>query len=134
MSEENVEIVRRMNAAFNRRDRDAILAYYHADAELRDLQHAPDSPERLIGIDAIRAYWTLWDDAFDDFTAEIEECLDAGTYVLTATHWRGKGKDSGLEISLRAEEVVEFADGKIARLTSGYSNRDEALKAVGLGE
>jgi ketosteroid isomerase-like protein len=131
---ENLDLVRRMNAAFNRRDRDAILAYYHPDAELRDLQHAPDAPERLIGIDAIRAYWTQWDDAFDDFTAEIEECLDAGRYVLMATHWRGKGKDSGLEISLRAMEVVEFADGKIARLTSGYSNRDEALKAVGLGE
>src|SRR6478735_4711848 len=129
MSQENVEIVRRMNEAFNRRDRDAILAYYHPDAELRDLQHAPAAPERLIGIDASRAYWTQWDDAFDDFTAEIEGCIDAGTYVVTATHWRGKGKESGLEISLRAMEVVEFADGKIARLTSGYSNKDEPLKA-----
>ena len=123
-----------MNAAFNRRDRDALFAYYHPDVELRDLQHAPDAPERLLGIDAIRAYWSQWDDAFDDFTAEIEEYLVAGTYVLTATHWRGKGKDSGLEIDLRAVEVVEFADGKIARLTSGYSNKAEALKAVGLEE
>jgi ketosteroid isomerase-like protein len=134
MSQENVEIVRQMNAAFNRRDRDEILAYYRPDAELRDLQHAPDAPERLTGIDAIRAYWSQWDDAFDDFTAEFEECLDAGTYVLTTTYWQGKGKDSGLEISLRAVEVVEFADGKIARLTTGYSNKDEALKAVGLSE
>ena len=134
MSQENVEIVRRMNAAFNRRDRDALSGYYHPDVELRDLQHASDAPERLIGIDAIRAYWDQWDDAFDDFTAEIEEYLDAGTYVLTVTRWRGKGKDSGLEIDLRAVEVVEFADGKIARLTSGYSNKDEALKAVGLEE
>ena len=34
MSQENVEIVRRMNAAFNRRDRDEILAYYHPNAEI----------------------------------------------------------------------------------------------------
>jgi ketosteroid isomerase-like protein len=134
MSQENVAIVRRMNTAFNRRDRDALLAYYQPDVELRDLQHAPDAPERLIGIDAIRAYWAQWDDAFDDFTAEIEEYLDAGTYVVMTTRWRGKGKDSGLEIELRAVEVAEFADGKIARLTSGYSNKDEALKAVGLAE
>jgi hypothetical protein len=33
MSQENVKIVRRMNAARNRRDRDAILAYYQPDAE-----------------------------------------------------------------------------------------------------
>jgi ketosteroid isomerase-like protein len=123
-----------MNEAFNRRDRDALLTYYHADVELRDLQHAPDSPERLIGIDAIRAYWDQWDDAFDDFTAEIEEYRDGGTYVLMVTRWRGRGKDSGVEIDLRAVEVVEFADGKIARLTSGYSNKAEALEALGLEE
>jgi ketosteroid isomerase-like protein len=134
MSRENVEVVRRMNAAFNRRDRDAISAYYHPDVEMRDLQHAPDAPERLVGLDAIRAYWAQWDDAFDDFTAEIEEYLDAGTYVLMATHWRGKGKDSGLEIDLRAVEVVEFAGGRIVRLTTGYANMAEARKAAGLAE
>jgi ketosteroid isomerase-like protein len=134
VSQENVEVVRRMNAAFNRRDRDALLAYYHPDVELRDLQHAPDAPECLLGIDAIPAYWAQWDAAFDDFAAEIEEYIEAGAYVLTATRWHGKGKDSGLEVDVRAVEVFEFADGKIARLTTGYSNKAEALKAVGLDE
>ena len=134
MSRENVEVVRRMNAAFNRRDRDALRAFYHPDVELRDLQHAPDAPERLFGIHAVHAYWSQWDAAFEEFTAEIEEYLDAGTYVLTGTRLRGKGKDSGLENDLRAAEVIEFADGKIARLTSGYSSKDDALKAVGLEE
>jgi ketosteroid isomerase-like protein len=132
MSLQNVDVVRRMNAAFNRRDRDAWLTYYDPDVELRDLQHAPDAPERLLGIDAVHAYWGQWDDAFDDFTAEIEEYLDAGAFVLTVTRWRGTGRDSGLEIDLRAVEVVEFSDGKIVRLTSGYSNKDEALAALGL--
>jgi ketosteroid isomerase-like protein len=133
VSQENVDVVRRMNAAFNRRDRDALIAYYHPDVELRDLQHAPDVPERLVGIDAIRRHWDQWDDAFDDFTAEIEEFMGAGPYVVMATRWRGTGKDSGLEIDLRAVEVVEFADGKIARLTTGYASKAEALRAAGLG-
>jgi ketosteroid isomerase-like protein len=132
VSRENVEIVRQMNAAFNRRDGDAALAYYHPDVEMRDLQHAPDAPERLIGIDAMRAYWAQWDAAFDDFAAEVEEYVDAGTYVVTATRWRGRGRDSGLEIDLRATEVFEFADGKIARVTTGYASRAEALEALGL--
>jgi ketosteroid isomerase-like protein len=130
VSQEDVELVRRMNEAFNRRDRDALPAYYHPDVELRDLQHAPDAPECLVGIDAIRANWARWDDAFDDFSAEIEECVDAGSYVLATTRWRGRGKDSDLEIDLRAVEVFELADGKIARLTSGYATKDEALRAV----
>ena len=134
MSPENEEIVRRMNAAFNRRDRDALLAYYHPDVELRDLQHAPDAPERLIGIDAIRAYWDQWDDAFDDFTAEIEEYLEAGKYVLITTRWRGKGKDSGLAIDQKTVDVYEFADGKIVGVTLSYPDKDAALKAVGLAE
>jgi ketosteroid isomerase-like protein len=132
MSQENVETLRRVNAAFNRGDRDAVFAGYHHDMELRDLQHAPDAPERLIGIDAFRAYWGQWEDAFDDFTAEIEKYIDAGAYILAVTHWRARGKNSGLAIDLRTVDVAEFTDGKIVRLTIGYSNEDEALKAVGL--
>ena len=90
--------------------------------------------ERLIGIDAIRAYWTQWDDAFDDFTAEIEEYVDAGKYVLMATRWRGKGKDSALAIYQKTVDVYEFADGKIVRVTLSYPDKDAALKAVVLEE
>src|SRR5438045_1830085 len=57
MSQENVESVRRANAAFNRRDPDAAVADYHPDVQWRDLQHAPDAPERLNGRDALLAYW-----------------------------------------------------------------------------
>jgi ketosteroid isomerase-like protein len=107
-----------------------VFAYYHPDVEWRDLQHAPDAPERLRGIDAVRAYMDQWEDAFDDFTAEIEEYIDAGECVLTATHWRAKGKDSVLEVDLHTVDVVEFADGRIVRITIGYGDQDEALKAV----
>ena len=95
MSQENVESVRRANAAFNRRDPDAAVADYHPDVQWRDLQHAPDAPERLNGRDALLAYWAQWEDAFDDFTAEIEEYIDAGASVVAMTRWRaslpGKG-------------------------------------------
>ena len=134
MSQENVEIVRRINAAFNRGDRDAMFAPYHADVEWRDLQHAPDAPERLRGVDAVAAYIDQWQDAFDDFTAEIDEYIDAGACVLVATHWRAKGKDSGLAIDLHTVDVVEFADGEIVRVTIGFSTKADALKAVGLEE
>jgi ketosteroid isomerase-like protein len=134
MSQENVEIVRQMNAEFNRADRDAIFARYHPDVEWRDLQHAPDAPERLRGIDAVNAYWDQWEDAFDDFTAEIEEYIDAGACVLTTTHWRATGKDSGLAIDLHTVDAVEFASGEIVRITIGFSTKDEALKALGLAE
>jgi ketosteroid isomerase-like protein len=72
-----------------------------------------------------------WDEAFDDFAAEIEEYIEAGESVVTLTHWRAMGKGSALVTDLHTADVVEFADGKIVRMTIGYVDRAEALKAAG---
>ena len=132
MSQENVEIVRRSNAAFNRRDRQGGLADYHPEIEWRDLQPPPDAPECLTGISAVREYWDLWMDAFGEMTAEIEEYIDVGDHVVAVTHWYAKGEGSGVVTDVRAVDVYEFADGKIVRATIGYPDKAEALKAVGL--
>jgi ketosteroid isomerase-like protein len=132
VSREDVETLRRSNASFNRRDRDGAYADFHPDVEWRDLQGALDSPERLRGIAAVLALWDQYEDVFDEFTAEIEEYIDAGECVLAVAHWRAKGKGSGLEVEQRTVDVYEFADGKIVRATVGYADKDAALKAVGL--
>jgi ketosteroid isomerase-like protein len=132
MSTKNVEIVRRANAAFNRRDRDAAFADFHPDVEWRDLQHAADAPECVHGRSALLAIWDGWEEVFDDFTAEVEEYIDAGESVVTVTRWRATGKGSGLAIDLHTAEVYEFADGRIFRATVGYAGRAAALKPVGL--
>src|SRR5690349_11542305 len=117
MSQENVEALRRSNEAFNRGDRESALSAYHPEIELRDLQPAPDAPDQHRGIQALDAYWAQWDDAFEGLTAQIEEYIDAGKCVVTVTHWRGRGKDSGLAVDLRTADVFEFADGRIVRAT-----------------
>jgi len=134
MAQENVEILKRSNAAFNRRDREAAFADYHPDIELLDLQPAPDSPGRLVGRSAVYAYWAQWEDSFAEFTAEIEQYIEVGDYVVTETHWRATGKDTGLQTDLRTADVFEFADGKIVRATLAYENTDQALKAIELAE
>jgi len=134
VSQENVEILRRSIAAFNQRDRDGTFADYHPDVELRDLMNAPDTPELIRGISALRASWDTWEQVFDDFTTEIEEYVDVGDCVLAVAHWRGKGKDSALAIDQKTVDVYEFADGKIVRVTLSYPDKDAALKAVGLEE
>ena len=57
MSQENVEIVRRSNAAFNRGEVDAALKFFAPDAELVDLANAPDQGSVVKGIDAIGEAW-----------------------------------------------------------------------------
>jgi ketosteroid isomerase-like protein len=134
MSQENVDKLRRANEAFNRGDRDGILAVLHPDIELRDLQNAPDSPEVLYGTEAVMAYLDQWDAAFDTFTAEINEYIDAGDFVIVVTHWHATGRDSGLATDLHTADVYEFADGKIVRATTAYADKHAALEAVGVEE
>jgi ketosteroid isomerase-like protein len=131
MSQENVETLRRANEAFRRGDRDVALANYHVDVQWRDLQHAPDTPERVRGVAAIRAIWEQWDQAFDELTADIGEYIDAGDFVIAATRWLAKGKGSGVALDLRTVDVFEFADGKIVAVTVGYEDKRAALAAVG---
>jgi ketosteroid isomerase-like protein len=135
MSQANVEILLRANAAFNRGDRDGAFADYSADVVWHDLQHAPDAPERVQGLPALRAIWDQWAQAFDDFTADIEEFRVTGDFVVAVTRWRAKGKGSGLALDLHAADIYEFSDGKIVKVTLGYPpDQHAALKAVGLAE
>ena len=134
MSKENLETLRRSNAAFNRRDSEGGLADFHPDIEWRDLQPPPDAPEYLTGISAVREYWDLWMGAFGEMTAEIEEYIDVDDRVIAVTHWKAKGEASGILTDVRTADVYEFAHGKIVRATIGYADRAAALKAVGLEE
>jgi ketosteroid isomerase-like protein len=134
MSQENVEIVRRANEGLKRSDREAALADYHPDVAWHDLAHAPDSPETVHGLPALRTIWDQWEQAFDDFGADIEQFIDAGRYVVAPTRWHARGKSSEVVIDLRQTDVFEVENGKIVRVTLGYADTRAALKAVGLAE
>jgi uncharacterized protein len=134
VSQENVEILRRSNAALRRGDLTGIYADFDSDVEWRDLQHAPDMPECVHGLESLSGVLQQWLAAFDSFAAEVEEYIDAGDAVVTITRWHGTGKESGLPIDAYTAEVYEFADGRVVRVTAGYPDRAAALKAVGLEE
>jgi ketosteroid isomerase-like protein len=128
MSQENVEIVRRSNTAYNRGDDGAFLKLLAPDAELRDLANAPDQSGIVKGRDAIREVWALWTAAFDEFSADIEEYMDEGNVVICDVHWRGQGKGSGMLVDQRQFDVYELREGQIVRATLGYRSKAEALE------
>jgi ketosteroid isomerase-like protein len=134
MSQENVEKVKRAIAALNAGDSDRVLADFHPDVEWRDLMHAPDVPERVRGVAAVRTIMEQWTETFDEFTAEIGEYIDAGDRVVCVTHWHAKGKGSGVAIDLNAADVYKFRDGRIVGVTQGYPDKAGALEAAGLSE
>jgi ketosteroid isomerase-like protein len=134
MSEENVKIVRRANAAFNDGDLDAFLEVVAPDAELRDLANAPDQSGVVKGRAATHESWTLWTAAFDEFRADVDEYVDRGDIVICAVHWHGQGKGSGMLIDTHQFDVYEVRQGQVVRGTLGFQSKAEALDAVGLSE
>jgi ketosteroid isomerase-like protein len=134
MSQENVEIVRRANTFGNAGDFDSFFELFDPDIEFRDLQHAPDLPEIIRGIDAFRLMAATWTEVYDEFRADIHEYIDAHPWVICDSHWYGRGKGSGIEIDLRAADAYEVRNGKIVRVINGYHDVATALKAVGLEE
>ena len=131
MSQENVEIVRRIFDGWNRRD--------SSTSELID----PDIEYDLaMGIDLDGTYrgpaeiakvlGTFWG-AFEDIRTEIEECLPVGDHVVLGLHWYGRGKRSGVEIDWAGWHVWTLRDGKAVHWRQVRTKR-EALEAVGLSE
>jgi ketosteroid isomerase-like protein len=134
MSQENVEIVADMVAAFNRGDLDAASDYWTDDLDYRAAEGAPDDPGPIHGKAAGRAYVQDWLDTFDDFRGEVTEFIDAADDVIIAVmRITGRARLSGAETDLTFAAAYTIRDGKIARGRE-YWTREDALEAAGLRE
>jgi ketosteroid isomerase-like protein len=134
MSQENVEIVRNMAAAFNRGDLDAWSEGLADDIDHRAVEGALDDPGPILGKEAVRAYMQDWLDLFNDLKVEPTELIDAGEdQVVAVSRISGRAKLSGVETDLTYAAVYTIRDGKIARGRE-YWTKEQALEAAGLRE
>ena len=107
MSQENVEIVRRGNAAFNRGDDAGFAESLHPDVEFCDLAHAADAPEMVKGAQALRSLLSAWRESFDDFRAEIK-CLNSHGVPVKAIDDEGSWSYTGeSQLTQEKKEKVE---------------------------
>jgi len=134
MSQENVEIARRANAAFNDADFVEFAEYLHADITFTDQANAADVAATIEGRAAVLALCSEWEQAFDGFRAEISEYVDAGDEVVCVTRWVGTGKQSAVVVDVSQVDVYAFRDGKVVEVTLAYPDKRAALEAVGLSE
>ena len=97
MSEENVELVRRGYAAFNRGDVDAVVADFARDFEYVAMGMIPGITGVYRGTEGYKRFMrTVWDE-FDDARNEVHEFVDAGDQVLVTQTVHGRGKQSRAE-------------------------------------
>jgi ketosteroid isomerase-like protein len=135
MSEENVEIVRRVSDAYNRGDVGAMLDELHPEIEWHpwlQLQFGGGATvyRRHQGVrEGIREL----EEAFSEIQAEQTEIRDLGERVVAIGHHRGRGTESGAITESPLAWVVEFKSGKVIRVRE-YLDPKQALEAVGLRE
>jgi ketosteroid isomerase-like protein len=132
MSQENVEILRRAmpeSAPANPEDLFSILDenvewdYVGAFPEIQTA-HGPAE---------VREFLREWSEAFDDFSFQAEEMVDAGDSVVVRVHQSGRGKETGAQVKSDAWQVFTLRDGKVAHCR-GYDTKAQALAAAGLSE
>ena len=135
MSQENVEIVRRLNEVADQEGVSrALEATIAADLFDDDVEWVEDptwpGAGTYRGLAALRSVVAERTDTLD-VAQRIEELFDAGDDVVAFVRWSGRGQASGAEADMRLATVTTFRAGKIVRVRF-YFDRHEALKAVGL--
>ena len=132
MSQENVEIMRRLFAAAERRDVEATRPLVAEDLEIVPLRFAVDGT-MFRGPEAIRDFFTAVDESWQDLTLEAEELREGGDTVVVTVRVRARGSASGASIDTRTGWVATFEEGRVKRWRH-YSDPAEALAAAGLPE
>jgi ketosteroid isomerase-like protein len=138
MSQENVEIVRRIYQGFQG---EASLVGAFDDAIDDEIELHPDPAADWVGVndtyrghDGVRRYMAQVYEAFEDYRPEVEDLLDAGDKVVTLAIEHGRGRASGARVEARrTAHVWTMRANKAIRLDL-YLERAKALEAAGLRE
>ena len=136
MSEENVEIVRRVYETAASGDTAALLALYHPEVEwdASRTQRGAMSGRVVRGRDAMRNWLRDWYEAWETVEDDLEELVEAGEdRVVSIMVQRGRGRRSGIDVEERLGTVWTIRDGKIVRVV-WFPTPEHALEAVGLRE
>jgi ketosteroid isomerase-like protein len=134
MSQENVEIVRSIFAAWERGD---FSSAEWADPEIEFVAADGPEPGSWAGVAAMAEAWREALSAFEDLRCEADEyrALD-DERVLVLMRFRGRGKTSGLEvgeIQMKGANLFHVRGGKVTRLVT-YWNRERTFADLGLEE
>src|SRR5436305_10582377 len=107
MSQENVDVIWRQNAAVRRGDLDPLAAKMDPDILIRTDARWPE--QRIYGREAALAWYReLWESGGRDL--RIEEIIDLGDRVLARWCWHLHGLHSGAEGEQRGSVICTFRE------------------------
>ena len=132
MSQENVEIVRRMYEAFHAGDAEGTLSYFDQNVLVDTGDARPDLSVGK-GREYLGSVVSSWAAAWEGWRDEVAEMRDLGSRVLVVSVQRGRGKGSGVDVEARYAILYDVAGGAIVSVRM-FGTVAEALEAAGLSE
>ena len=135
MSQENVEIVRRIYAAVERGDRAAVLELYDPAVEMvwagspfgQFLKHTV-----YHGHDGLRAFIRERAEDWPDWEDRLEEVVAVGDQVVSLVGSRGLARGSGIEMARTHAALWSFRDARVVRFV-WFDSREDAIAAADAG-
>lgn len=122
-------MVRTMWMAFLRNDFEVALGVFDPEVEW-DGTNLPDGKISR-GLDAVLDHVTSWAEMWETWNVDLEDVIDAGDHQVIAFIRETCVSKAGLEVNERHSELYRLEHGKII-YRKGFSDADEALRAVGL--
>lgn len=131
MSNRNIELTRRVIKAFNARDIEAFIEYFDPGIEYHSALAAVGGAV-YHGHAGLRTYHRDLEDAWgDEIRAEVEAYFDLGDQTLAFITNHGRGRHSGVEVTMPIATVSRWRDGLMVYF-KGYAHRDDVLRDLGV--
>ena len=132
MSRDNVEIVQRHIAAYNRGDLEALRKLSHSEMELDWSASRGLEAEVYRGFEEVLRFYEGFLDMFERVDMEPNRFIKSGESVVVPNTAYIRGRD-GIKTVARSTFIFEVRGGLVARIYL-YQEMHEALEAVGLRE
>jgi ketosteroid isomerase-like protein len=129
MSQENADVVRRLNDAFNSGDLERILALVHPDFETQVPPEFSPEPDTYRGHAGIRRYFQSFNDAMEEIRFHPESVREVGPSVVVTVRLTARGRTTGIPVVQRLAQMWTIRDGKALEVQHFASLR-EALDAA----
>jgi ketosteroid isomerase-like protein len=130
-SDDNVEIVKRLSAAYAEGGFEATRSFCDPDVEMVRIAGSVQPTAR--GFDAMVETMRDWQSMFEDFHAEPVEFIDAGEHVVVALEEHGTPRGGGVELRQTYYMLYTLRDGVVASI-KWFGDRQDSLETAGLSE
>jgi ketosteroid isomerase-like protein len=130
MSQENVEVVRRIYKQLNRGDVEGVVELCDDDF-LMDMTERVFNPDIYRGHDGIRRFYEGVRDAWESYRWTVEDTRVKGDSVVALLHCQGQSRQGGPTVDWRVAWLWRLRRGRAVSVRF-YRDQAEALEAAGL--